>query len=307
MKRCPTCDRTYADDSTTFCLADGSLLSAPYDPGRQAPYDSDATQRIPARLTNPPPTEVLPTNPSPAPVWPSYQSYAPPIRRSNTSTYVIIAAVVLLVGVGIFVAVKVGQKSTTPSSGGVTLNANANANTNTNIKIETPAATDYLRTPWLSLEVWQGGKANGLMKVDVRRTKVAMSREPFEIRVPRLANNPPVLITAWKSDDIFSQLKDGDKLDEESSSYFNPYKSMADTSAGSATLMLDNDAHSFFDADRMKSISDSQSTIFFSSILDGEERSVKDQSQDLYLVVFRDLNKNGVADNGEFEFLVLDF
>jgi hypothetical protein len=159
----------------------------------------------------------------------------------------------------------------------------------------------------LSLEVWQGGKANGLMKVDVRRTRVAMSREPFEIRVPRLAGNPPVLITAWKSDDIFSQLKDGDKLDEESSSYFNPYKSMADTSAGSATLMLDNDAHSFFDEERLKSISDSQSTIFISSILDGEERSVKDQSQDLYLVVFRDFNKNGVADNGEFEFLVLDF
>jgi hypothetical protein len=217
--------------------------------------------------------------------------------------------VVLLVGVGIFVAVKVGQKSTTPSSGGVTLNANANTNTNTNtnINIETPPATDYLRTPWLGLEVWQGGKASGLMKVDTRRTRVAMSREPFEIRVPRLTDNSPVLITAWKSDDIFSQLKDGDKLDEESSSYFNPYKSMADTSAGSATLMLDNDAHSFFDDERMKSISASQSTIFISSILDGDERSVKDQSQDLYLVVFRDLNKNQVADNGEFEFIILDF
>lgn len=32
MKRCPTCNRTYPDDSFAFCLADGSLLSAPYDP-----------------------------------------------------------------------------------------------------------------------------------------------------------------------------------------------------------------------------------------------------------------------------------
>lgn len=31
MKRCPTCSRTYADESLTFCMADGSLLSAPYD------------------------------------------------------------------------------------------------------------------------------------------------------------------------------------------------------------------------------------------------------------------------------------
>lgn len=32
MKRCPSCNRTYADETMTFCLADGSLLSAPYDP-----------------------------------------------------------------------------------------------------------------------------------------------------------------------------------------------------------------------------------------------------------------------------------
>lgn len=32
MKRCPTCQRTYANDDFSFCLADGTLLSAPYDP-----------------------------------------------------------------------------------------------------------------------------------------------------------------------------------------------------------------------------------------------------------------------------------
>jgi hypothetical protein len=51
MKSCPTCNRTF-EDTLTFCLADGSLLSAPFDP--------QATQRIPApRKTNPPPTEVM--------------------------------------------------------------------------------------------------------------------------------------------------------------------------------------------------------------------------------------------------------
>ena len=38
MKSCPACKRTYFEDTFAFCLEDGSLLSAPYDP--------DATLRI---------------------------------------------------------------------------------------------------------------------------------------------------------------------------------------------------------------------------------------------------------------------
>lgn len=292
MKQCPACSRTYADDSTTYCLDDGSLLSAAYDP--------DATQRIPARLTNPAPTEVLTTNPPPAGAWPSYPLPAPPVRRSNRSMFVIIALLVVLIGVGIFAVVKFGQKPTPTSS--------SELPTNTSTKPgETSAPTDYLRSPWLGLEVWQGGKANGLFKVDLRRTRVAMSREPFEIRLPRLTDNPPVLLTAWKEDYIFDQLKEGLRLDTDFSSYFYQYKGMADTAAGSASLMLDDDAHSYFDDDRLKSISESQSTIFFSSISEGGDRSVKEQRDDLYLVVFRDLNKNQKVENGEYEFLILDF
>jgi hypothetical protein len=52
MKSCPQCNRTYADESLTFCLADGALLSAPYDP--------ETTQRIPPpRSANPPLAEIL--------------------------------------------------------------------------------------------------------------------------------------------------------------------------------------------------------------------------------------------------------
>jgi hypothetical protein len=32
MKTCPECGRTYAEESFSFCLDDGALLSAPYDP-----------------------------------------------------------------------------------------------------------------------------------------------------------------------------------------------------------------------------------------------------------------------------------
>lgn len=32
MKKCPLCDRIYAEESFSFCLADGSFLSDSYDP-----------------------------------------------------------------------------------------------------------------------------------------------------------------------------------------------------------------------------------------------------------------------------------
>ena len=52
MKSCPECNRTFSDETLSFCLVDGAILSAPYDP--------KATLIIPeARQTEPPPTEVL--------------------------------------------------------------------------------------------------------------------------------------------------------------------------------------------------------------------------------------------------------
>lgn len=42
MKRCPKCNRTYFDETFAFCLADGSLLTAPFDP--------EATQVMPAAI-----------------------------------------------------------------------------------------------------------------------------------------------------------------------------------------------------------------------------------------------------------------
>ena len=104
MKSCPTCNRTYPDDTLAFCLVDGSVLSAPYDPGKPA-------QAASAPGGNWQPTEVL---------TPSLQSTItaqhPPEpwaqRRAGTSTerrgnrlllFGIVAAVfVLVVVVGLY-------------------------------------------------------------------------------------------------------------------------------------------------------------------------------------------------------------
>jgi len=88
MKACPTCKRTF-EESFTFCLIDGTVLSAPFDP--------QATKRIPeARPTQAPRTEVLPANLKPDhPVLPPTMrsplleptqphvplQYSPPVRQ----------------------------------------------------------------------------------------------------------------------------------------------------------------------------------------------------------------------------------
>lgn len=67
MKACPTCNRTYADETLAFCLVDGSILSAPYEPHE--------TLRIPApRSTDPSPTEVLNPTSRPSDSTPSLLS-----------------------------------------------------------------------------------------------------------------------------------------------------------------------------------------------------------------------------------------
>lgn len=56
MKRCPKCNREYADESMRFCLDDGSLLSARNDP--------DATQYLGTNATGASPTEILHETPT---------------------------------------------------------------------------------------------------------------------------------------------------------------------------------------------------------------------------------------------------
>lgn len=58
MKRCPACDRTFSDETLSFCIADGQLLSPS--------YDSPATLPLaPARATDGAVTEILPSPMSP--------------------------------------------------------------------------------------------------------------------------------------------------------------------------------------------------------------------------------------------------
>jgi hypothetical protein len=111
MKTCPTCNRSYNDDTLSFCLHDGSILVA-------GSNDTQATQRIPAPpVTHPdaatqaypvPPAQTLP------PVIPSPQlqhgAWAGPEKSGGSKLWLAIggiAALLLLaagVGVGLILS-----------------------------------------------------------------------------------------------------------------------------------------------------------------------------------------------------------
>lgn len=57
MKKCPQCNRTYADEGFTFCLEDGALLSAPYNPNKEEPLSTIQSSGPPPTLVLPPPDE----------------------------------------------------------------------------------------------------------------------------------------------------------------------------------------------------------------------------------------------------------
>ena len=117
MKRCPQCNRTYADETLTYCLADGSLLSAPYDP--------EATQVMSYPTNLPPTIEALPLKQS--------KGHS---RNINLSYIIIVLLAVLLTGSAVALFYEKGKgtgnsniKSDTPTN---PIKSEQNANTPTN-------------------------------------------------------------------------------------------------------------------------------------------------------------------------------
>lgn len=89
MKSCPTCNRTYPDDTLAFCLIDGSVLSAPYDPQetRRGPgwsgSNSTQTQVLHPTVSSAQAPPIQPTIRAPAPQVPPLYAEAKPLLESE--------------------------------------------------------------------------------------------------------------------------------------------------------------------------------------------------------------------------------
>lgn len=91
MKTCPTCSRTF-EDTFTFCLADGTLLNAPFDP--------QATLIIPEPRQTQPPTDVLNVSTKhdyPTEILHPFVAFEQPVKKSKRIPLLIGGIAALLV------------------------------------------------------------------------------------------------------------------------------------------------------------------------------------------------------------------
>jgi Domain of unknown function (DUF4440) len=153
MKRCPTCQSTYTDDSLSFCLTDGAaLVDTAFNPQATMANEFQGTLRDenratlsddnqvtlrypPQRLFNEPPTPVPNANTPPHGNW-NQQAWTPnppqavsSVRRRNSTPWVIAGVVVLLLGAAIGVWIAIASRSSSgealqPSNRNVTGNSN---------------------------------------------------------------------------------------------------------------------------------------------------------------------------------------
>ncbi|MEK6335851.1 MAG: hypothetical protein AABM67_13045, partial [Acidobacteriota bacterium] len=105
MKSCPTCNRTYPDDTLAFCLVDGSVLSAPYDPGlRGQAASAPGSSGEPTQVLTPSLQPTITSQPRPE-LLAQRQADTSPERRGNKLLLVgIVSAVfvIIVIVVGLY-------------------------------------------------------------------------------------------------------------------------------------------------------------------------------------------------------------
>ena len=108
MKRCPTCKRTFDDDTLSYCLDDGTPLVAATRPDSEEtlvlPSSSDRGARIPDTqpYNQPSGRSTLASDPRQSAMP---QQYATPSPQRSAWPWLLAIAAVLLLGFGVIVAV----------------------------------------------------------------------------------------------------------------------------------------------------------------------------------------------------------
>lgn len=179
-------------------------------------------------------------------------------------------------------------------------------------KITAPAAaartatpkTEFLRTPTLGLEIWQGGAPRPLLRSGGETIRVPMERQPFEIRMPRVAG-VDVKITAAYHDRIFSFV--GDECDYDDIPFFATGTGMADTAFGSGELWVVDDAHMYLDwTGRLVPGGREVGSVLFHTVR-GRGEQQEFPSQNVYLVVHVPKPDKQTASRLDCECLILGF
>jgi len=176
--------------------------------------------------------------------------------------------------------------------------------------------TSLRHSPWLALRFEQGGAEVPLTAFDMLRSEVTLKRSPFTIVLPVRGEDDTYQIAAWHTDSIFAAAQPEARAMPEPPAalppFFQPGTGMADTAAGSGTLMLAAEAHNYLTGLRLGP-DYYRHTFNVSAIAGDDERGewqtvpVSAAKGPIYLVAWFDENSDGIMRHGEFEFLVLHF
>lgn len=175
-------------------------------------------------------------------------------------------------------------------------------------------AEEYFHSPWLGISFYQDGEKVDMVSIDplkrkYDRIKVKLEAEPFEIRIPVRTENDRVRICVWTDDSIFTEAAIKNRV--ESDTVFSSSAAVDGPVFSPPELYVSNTQHNSYYNERLEKISLFQNRISVSMISFPHDNSrryhLSKQKGPLYMVVFMDLDMDGLLEREELEYFVLDF
>lgn len=173
---------------------------------------------------------------------------------------------------------------------------------------------EYFHSPWLGISFFQDGEKVDMVSVDpfkkeYDRIKVKMAAKPFEIQIPIRTENDRVRICLWKNDSIFSEVALKSVI--ENSSVFSSMAALEAPVFSSPEMFISNINHNFYSGERLTSYSLFYNRIPISMFSFPQNKSkryhLSKQKDSLYMVVFMDLDMDGLFEREEVEYFILEF
>ncbi|WP_421900599.1 hypothetical protein [Maridesulfovibrio sp.] len=175
-------------------------------------------------------------------------------------------------------------------------------------------ALEYFHSPWLGISFFQDGHKVDMVSVDplkkeYDRIKVKLAAKPFEIEIPIRSENDRVQICLWRNEDIFNDVVIKSSVD--GGSVFSSRQALSGPVFSPPEMFITNTAHNLYADFRL-----TKKSLFYNSIPvsmfsfpsdKGRRYHLSKQDGPLYMVVFMNLDMDGLIEREELEFFILDF
>ncbi|HEX8126103.1 MAG TPA: hypothetical protein VF548_11020 [Allosphingosinicella sp.] len=172
--------------------------------------------------------------------------------------------------------------------------------------------TQVAHTPWLGIRIVQDGKPVRLVRVDLRTTEARLEPRPFRILFPGRRPDIAYQLCAWTGKSVFrarqARVVPGDPNAGGEHPCFAPGTGMADTEAGSGTLMLSDTGNNYL-IDLRLGPDPERPSVYYSALWTsaGGQVPISGAHRPVYVVAFHDGDGDGFVGNGEYDHLVLRF